>query len=689
MPIDGTMSGFRTMRFVAGALVVATGTSWSAYSYVANRTSELNAALSRKGGVAISIGSVDAGLTATVRLSDIRVGELFSADAFEARVAFSSLLNGEFGADEISVEAPRLNARIHADGNSELKDLVKRFSPSQHSPSAKPSKLRRVVVSRGELTIALDGGGEVVARDVEIEPTTGGVRVVTGRLDVGLAQVGRGSFASTACDLQLPTITITRGIAIGGSGTMQLPGSFATAPQLALRTVVVSRKQNDAPIHVFARIDDHGTSHPIQMWLQPERPLAAWIEGTDVPLSLFATWLPSSIDVNAARASGSMTFAIAERHIHVEADAVATNITIRNPRVDDSDVVVSPDISLVGNIELSDAKPMTVERIAIDRLRANIAPAVFNVHGDMQRSATQPLQGNFSVDLEKLDCAAALAAVPAAIRGPLDGLSMSGWLQGGLSTTIDLGAASGSGVTLLSSLDLSKCAVATDPPLADVTALRLTARHTFPTGTVRLVGPDAEGWVSLDRVAPKVYGAFTAAEDGRFFSHHGFDLEQIARSLEVDLRDGKFARGGSTISQQLVKNSFLTQRRSFGRKFQEAVLTWRMENALTKREILERYLNIIELGPEIFGVGAAARFWFDLPLRDLAPRQAAFLAALTSEPKSMTRRLRAAGTLDPGSAARVDTILRAMRRDKVITDDDYIVAKDAPLDLAKTALTVP
>jgi membrane peptidoglycan carboxypeptidase len=183
-----------------------------------------------------------------------------------------------------------------------------------------------------------------------------------------------------------------------------------------------------------------------------------------------------------------------------------------------------------------------------------------------------------------------------------------------------------------------------------------------------------------------VWGAFVSAEDGRFFSHPGFDTVQIARSFEFDLRDVRLARGGSTISQQLIKNSFLTQRRSLDRKVQEALLTWRLEARLAKETILERYLNIIELGPHMFGIRAAAAYWFAKSPRELTIREAAFLAALTSEPTTMTRRIRRAGTLDADSAARVDIILRAMRRDGVISTDEFNAARAQPLWFSAAAL---
>ena len=195
--------------------------------------------------------------------------------------------------------------------------------------------------------------------------------------------------------------------------------------------------------------------------------------------------------------------------------------------------------------------------------------------------------------------------------------------------------------------------------------------------------------VHQGRAAERILFTFLLSDidkDGRFYDHHGFDTTQIGKSFEIDLRDGKLARGGSTISQQLVKNSFLTQRRSLDRKIQEAILTWRLEARLDKRMILERYLNIIELGPHIFGIGAAARHWFGVSASAIDLHQAAFLAALTSEPRTMSRRIRHAGGIDAESAVRVDVILHAMLRDGAIDRTQLDHAKELPLHIAAAAL---
>jgi len=277
-------------------------------------------------------------------------------------------------------------------------------------------------------------------------------------------------------------------------------------------------------------------------------------------------------------------------------------------------------------------------------------------------------------------------ALPAPLRGPLDELVVDGTIAGAAHVAFDLDDPSSEGVVLSLDLDPRSCRVISDALAADPARLAGAAEHGFPDGHRAVVGPGLGDWVDLADLPGHVRGAFVAAEDARFWDHDGFDLDQIARSLEVDLRERRFARGGSTISQQLVKNSFLDHRRTLTRKLQEAVLTWRLEAVLDKRTILGRYLNVIELGPDVFGIGAAAHHWFGKPASQLGVRQVAFLAALTPAPRTISARVLRYRGLDPETAERVAVVLRAMRRAGVIDPDTARAAVDDDLDFRSAAI---
>lgn len=139
-------------------------------------------------------------------------------------------------------------------------------------------------------------------------------------------------------------------------------------------------------------------------------------------------------------------------------------------------------------------------------------------------------------------------------------------------------------------------------------------------------------WRNLSEISPYLIKAVLIAEDDRFYMHEGFDIEGIKEAIKKDIKRGKLVAGGSTISQQLAKNLFLTPEKTFARKLKEALITWRLEKNLSKRRILELYLNVVEWGPGIFGAEAAANHYFGKSASDLTPEEAARLASVLPAP---------------------------------------------------------
>ncbi|MCX7981652.1 MAG: monofunctional biosynthetic peptidoglycan transglycosylase [Syntrophales bacterium] len=139
-------------------------------------------------------------------------------------------------------------------------------------------------------------------------------------------------------------------------------------------------------------------------------------------------------------------------------------------------------------------------------------------------------------------------------------------------------------------------------------------------------------WVPLSQISPYAVKAVIIAEDDKFWRHEGFDYEAIQKALKKDLEKKAFSIGGSTISQQLAKNLFLTPKKSIVRKIKEAILTWRLERQLPKRRIIELYLNYAEWGDGIFGIEAAARRYFGKPAAELTAMEGAKLAAILPNP---------------------------------------------------------
>ncbi len=140
-------------------------------------------------------------------------------------------------------------------------------------------------------------------------------------------------------------------------------------------------------------------------------------------------------------------------------------------------------------------------------------------------------------------------------------------------------------------------------------------------------------WVPLSNISPYLLKAVLIGEDDKFWNHEGFDYEAIQKAIEKDIKAGRFKFGGSTISQQLARNLYLSPAKNPLRKMREAIITWRMERVLSKRRILELYLNVVEWGDGIFGVAAASRYHYGKPSSELTPQEAARLAAVLPNPR--------------------------------------------------------
>jgi monofunctional biosynthetic peptidoglycan transglycosylase len=139
-------------------------------------------------------------------------------------------------------------------------------------------------------------------------------------------------------------------------------------------------------------------------------------------------------------------------------------------------------------------------------------------------------------------------------------------------------------------------------------------------------------FVPLARISPDLQPAVISAEDGRFYQHHGIDWQEVQKVVDKDMDEGKLGRGGSTITQQLVKNLFLTANRSLIRKAVEFTLAPAAELILPKRRILELYLNVIEWGPGVYGAEAGAQAWYNVPAAKINRDQAARMAAILPAP---------------------------------------------------------
>lgn len=187
----------------------------------------------------------------------------------------------------------------------------------------------------------------------------------------------------------------------------------------------------------------------------------------------------------------------------------------------------------------------------------------------------------------------------------------------------------------------------------------------------REVGPMAPDWTPLRSLSADTTRAFVLLEDPGFPTHRGVIAQALENSLKINVESGEFTRGGSTITMQLARNLWLRRYKSLGRKAEEALLAYALESCLTKEQILELYINVIEFGPDLYGIGPAAAHYFHKEPWTLLPEEAFYLASILPNPKK---------ALPPkkGGLVKAKGIMKALARSGFISE--YLVDDGAPMN---------
>jgi monofunctional biosynthetic peptidoglycan transglycosylase len=188
------------------------------------------------------------------------------------------------------------------------------------------------------------------------------------------------------------------------------------------------------------------------------------------------------------------------------------------------------------------------------------------------------------------------------------------------------------------------------------------------SGEIRLKQVKPKGWVELEEISSFAKWAIILSEDWAFYDHKGIDFNQLSIVIEESLRDFELKRGASTITQQVIKNLFLSHEKSLNRKFKEMILAYKAETVVAKDRLLTIYLNIIELGPNIYGIENASRFYFQKRAKNLTVRESAFLAMLLPSPVKYSYSFRQR-KLSDFAKEQIDKIMFKMKQAKVITID--------------------
>lgn len=418
---------------------------------------------------------------------------------------------------------------------------------------------------------------------------------------------------------------------------------------------------------------------------------AATLDATDFPIGRAGPLLgahaePHGVRLDRARVGGrlELTWGAATR-VHAE-DVVVRDVAVDNRRLSArtvrlDEVSIDGDASLHGDrVEL---------QLVVGHHDARVA-----IGGQVDREGVV-----LDLDVAELPCDALLDALPAGTADALVGMRLGGTIAAGAHLAVSfaaLNAARGQGaepppeappgeLSLVFPF-LERCRTLADPANVDIAALRGPYRHRFAddAGRVRerVLAPGAADFAPLGRV-PRLASAFIALEDMHYWYHDGFDREQIERAFWHNVVSGRVRRGASTISQQTARNLWLGVDRSIARKMQEAYLTTRLESGVSKTRILELYVNLVELGPGIYGVEAASQFYFGKPAAELDVLQAVHLASLAPAPVTYAERF-ADGRVDDAWMDELRGHVRRMHRNRMIGEAELraaLAGRDASVRL--------
>ena len=344
---------------------------------------------------------------------------------------------------------------------------------------------------------------------------------------------------------------------------------------------------------------------------------------------------------------------------HVEGVVAVSNFSFEFWRISDREIT---DLQAKATFDASiDRK---AHRLLLSLPRIEVGESHFTASLDLTRKANSLPRFVATVEMPRQDCGAAGRSIPKALIPNLSTLELRGQMAFVMSLDLDL--ANPRNLTLRVTGDTSGCEAVSLGPGIDPTELRGPYVHR-PREPVRgvlehiRVGPGTREWVPEHRIPKLVSAAAWITEDRRYSEHGGVRWDLVQTALKMDLDHGRFIYGGSTITQQLVKNLYLSRDKNLARKLEEMIIAWRMERVLTKEEILTLYVNCIEYGPDIYGIRQAARAYFDKRVDDLDPLETAFIMGLKPYPKAGYNQF-LKGQLDIWWVRRVSYVLRLMAK---------------------------
>ena len=669
---------------------------------------KLGTKLATKLGRDVRLGAIDVSLGHAV-IHDVEVRGPLDGDTPLVHVdridvdfdAWRSLVGSiELGA--MQVDGVTITVRRRGDGTDNVRDVVERLRSKDGSASGgdggpRPTKINVTharLLANDELTgaSALVGDGDAVWTPQEL---TAHARSVT---------------ATTVAAPKAAATTITIANKVGEAPVVTVDGGeLSLYPKLALSGI--TGKLIADPMHPGQYAIDVAGGYggvPGPLWtakgeLDPHAVTASVdVEAARFQLDRLAPILAHSavVDYQATSLDTTMHLDLDRAGVKFAGDFHLRGLNVGNPRIADKEV---HDLDLSGQIAGAfDRATRTLELARGDFIARNIP---FSLTGTLVRGThiselpaptpdvagaetTCPApygleQASLRLVIPPIDCQRVITAIPTEMAPYFAGYRLRGVFDTDVHVAIDWRTLD---TTVLDGhVGLNHCRVI-DEPADSPKRLKDEFEHYVEVEKGEwmsfVVGATNPDFAPLDQISPYLVKSIMSTEDSEFYHHHGFIPSEFKSALVTNLKACKFAYGASSITMQMVKNVLLTPEKTLARKLQEMFLTWHVENTLTKDRILEIYLNVIEYGPRLYGIGPAAQHYFGKAPKDLNPVEAAFFSSILPNPKDRYRQY-CAGTLTKWTTGKIERILGIMLKRDRLTQEEYDKAMATPLVFTK------
>ncbi|HTJ43133.1 MAG TPA: transglycosylase domain-containing protein [Kofleriaceae bacterium] len=656
--------------------------------------------LERKLGRNVTIGSIDVGFGhATLHDVEIR-GErdtrapLVHVDRVEVDFDFWPSLVGSVNVNDVVVDGVQVAAHRDAAGLDNFSDIAERLraKPASGADSGGGSGLHPKAVHvhhvRADFT---DDGAGLTAKiaDGDAEMADG----AASRL------VLRGLGASLSAG---PSAGADQVDAVSDKGvrTVKVAGGRVSLwPKLALTGIAGTVGDAGSPGRYQVELaggygDVDGQLWTAKGWVEPQAQTASIALDADrFTLDRLRPILEnggSIVDYGKTSIDASMRIDVEGMIAKFSGGFHLRDLTINNPKIADRPV---PDLEMSGDVAGSfdrRARALTLDRgeFVSRGLPFEITGHAFLPGGllaDGSRREKKALDAHFVVP--PVGCQQALEAIPPEIVPYLSGFELRGTFSADMHLAIDWAnlEATQFADPKADSFGIRNCRVKHAPDDAGA-KLKDSFEHWVELDegewTSFIIGPENPDFVPIDQISPYLRNSIMSTEDSNFYFHHGFIISEFRSALIKDLEANDFKFGASSITMQMVKNVLLFKEKTVARKLQELFLTWYVETILPKDRIYEIYLNAIEYGPGLYGIGPAARHYFGKSAHDLDPREAAFFSSILPNPKQRYEQY-CKGELANWTIGKLDRILKTMLDRNRLTPEEYDAAMNTPLVFVK------